>query len=110
MDLFGPLKTSESGKKYIMCITDAFSKFAELIAIPDKCAETVANALFTRWLCRHGLSLEIVSDQGKEFCNEIVDKLLALLKIKKTTTTPYHPQTNAQVEVVNKTIAQYLKT
>ncbi len=87
-----------------------FLKFAELIAIPDKCAETVANALFTRWLCRHGLPLEIVLDQGKEFCNEIVDKLLALLKIKKTTTTPYHPQTNAQVEVVNKTIAQYLKT
>jgi hypothetical protein len=26
MDLFGPPKTSESGKKYIMCITDAFSK------------------------------------------------------------------------------------
>jgi hypothetical protein len=51
MDLFGPLKTSESGK-IIMCITDAFLKFAELIAIPDKCAETVANAFFTRWLCR----------------------------------------------------------
>ncbi len=65
MDLFGPLKTSESGKKYIMCITDAFSKFAELIALPDKQAPTVAEALFSRWLCRHGLPLEIVSDQGK---------------------------------------------
>jgi hypothetical protein len=64
MDLFGPLKTSESGKKFIMCITDAFSKFAELIAIPDKCAETVANTLFTRRLCRHSLPLETVSDQG----------------------------------------------
>ncbi len=108
MDLFGPLKTSESGKKYIMCITDAFSKFAELIAIPDKQAPTVAEALFTRWLCRHGLPLEIVSDQGKEFCNEVVDDILKRLKVKKTTTTPYHPQTNAQVKVVNKTIAQYL--
>ncbi len=39
MDLFGPLKTSESGKKYFMCITDAFSKFAELIALPDKQAQ-----------------------------------------------------------------------
>ncbi len=66
-----------------MCVTDAFSKFAELIAIPDKHAETVANALYTRWLCRHGLPLEIVSDQGKEFCNEVVDKLLELLKVKK---------------------------
>jgi hypothetical protein len=67
-------------EKIIMCITDGFSNFSDLISIPDKCAETKANALFTRWLCRHGLPLEIVSDQGKEFCNEIVEKLLALLK------------------------------
>jgi transposase InsO family protein len=71
-------------------------------------AETVVNALFTRWLCRHSLPLEIVSDQGKEFCNEI-DKLLTLLKIKKTTTTPCHPQTNVQVEVVEKQLPNILK-
>jgi hypothetical protein len=52
MDLFGPLKTSESGKKFIMCFSDAFSKFAELIAIPDKRAATVANAKFTRCLMK----------------------------------------------------------
>ena len=45
------------------------SKYVELIAIPDKQADTVANALFTKWLCRHGLPAEIVSDNGKEFCN-----------------------------------------
>ena len=36
--------------------------------------------------------------------------MLTLMKVKKTTTSPYHPQTNAQVEVCNKTVAQYLKT
>ena len=46
MDLFGPLKTSQSGKKYIMVVTDAFTKYVELIAIPDKQAETIASALF----------------------------------------------------------------
>jgi hypothetical protein len=55
-----------------MCITDAFSKYAEPGEIPDKNAPTVASALFSRWLCRHGLLLEIGSDNGKEFCNEIV--------------------------------------
>ncbi len=110
MDLFGPLKTSGSGKKYIMCITDAFSKYVELVAIPDKTATTVALALFSRWLCRHGLPLEIVSEGGKEFCNEIVNEMLKLMSIKKTTTSPYHPKTNAQVEACNKTIATYLKT
>ena len=45
-DLFGPLKTSGSGKKYILCITDAFTKYIELVALPDKEAETVAQAMF----------------------------------------------------------------
>jgi hypothetical protein len=46
-------------------------------------------------MCRHGLPLEIILDNGKEFCNEIVDTLLILLKIKKRNTTPYQPQTYA---------------
>jgi hypothetical protein len=48
-------------------------KYVELIPIPDKSALTVAAALFSKWLCRHGLLLEIASNTGKEFCNEIVD-------------------------------------
>jgi hypothetical protein len=52
-------------------VTDTFSKYGELDAIPDKSASTMGSALFSRWLCRHGLPLEIVSDNGKEFCNQL---------------------------------------
>ena len=76
MDLFGPLKTSQSGKKYIMVVTDAFTKYVELTAISDKQAEAVATAILTKWLCRRGLPAEIVSDGGKDFCNEILEKML----------------------------------
>jgi hypothetical protein len=48
MDLFGSLKTMPSGKKFILCITDAFSKYAELVAILDKSAPAVASALFSK--------------------------------------------------------------
>jgi hypothetical protein len=65
VDLFGPLKTCRSEKKHILCIIDAFSKYMELVAIPDKMAATVASALFSRWLCRHGLQLKIVKGGGK---------------------------------------------
>ncbi len=34
---------------------------------------------------------------------------MSLLKVKKTITTPYHPQNKVLVEVVKKTIAKYLK-
>ena len=33
--LFGPLKTSK-GKKFLLVLTDAFTKYVELVAIPNK--------------------------------------------------------------------------
>ena len=109
-DLFGPLKTSEQGKKYILCMTDAFTKYVEIVAVPNKEVYTVSSAIFNRWICRYGSPLEVVTDQGKEFCAELSNKLYEKLQVKHTTTTPAHPQCNAQAEVANKTIAKYLSS
>ena len=107
MDLFGPLKTSAQGKKFVLCITDAFTKYAEMVAIDNKEASTVARHVFERWICRFGTPLEIVTDNGREFCNLLSKELYKLLQIKHTTTTPYWPQCNSQAEVANKTIQKY---
>ena len=108
IDLFGPLVTSEHGKKMVLCMTDAFTKYVELVALPNKEAGTTGSAIFNRWICRYGTPLEIVSDNGKEFCNDLAKELYTLMDIQHTTTTPYHPQCNAQAEVCNKTIQKYL--
>ena len=107
-DLFGPLKTSMQGKKFVLCITDAFTKYAEMVAIDNKEAETVAKQIFDKWICRFGTPLEFVSDNGREFCNNFSKELYKLLQIKHTTTSPYWPQCNSQAEVANKTIQKYL--
>ena len=109
-DLFGPLVTSGRNKKYILTITDAFTKYAEIVAIPDKEATTVAEALFDKWLCRYGVPVEILTDKGKEFCNKLQDELWQLIGTSHLTTTAYHPQCNSQAEVFNKTIAKYLSS
>ena len=108
MDLFGPLKTSAQGKKFVLCITDAFTKYAEMLAIENKEAVTVGKAVFERWICKFGTPLEIVTDNGREFCNALSKELYKLLQIKHSTTTPYWPQCNSQAEVANKTIQKYL--
>ena len=108
MDLFGPLKTSSQGKKYVLCLTDAFTKYAVMLAIDNKEAPTVAKNIFENWVCKFGTPLEFVSDNGREFCNNFAKELYALLKIKHSTTTPYWPQCNSQAEVANKTIQKYL--
>jgi len=108
VDLFGPLKTSDSGKKYVLVMTDAFSKYVEIVATPNKEAETISLAIFNRWICRFGCPLEIVSDGGKEFVNKVSQELYKLLGIKHSSTTAYNPKCNAQVERCNQTVAKYL--
>ena len=108
IDLFGPLKTTSTGKKYILVATDAFSKYAEMAAIDDKTASNVARVFFERWICRFGTPLSVTSDNGKEFCNNLTSELFKLLQIKHVHTTPYHPAVNSAVEIINKTVAKYL--
>jgi Integrase core domain len=107
-DLFGPLKTTSGDKKFILCLTDAFTKYVELVTIPNKEAFPVATAILNWWICRFGLPLEIVTDQGKEFTSLMAQQLFKALNIKHSTTSSYHPQCNSQAEVCNKTIAKYL--
>jgi hypothetical protein len=91
-------------------MTDAFTKYVELVALTDKEAETTGEAIFNKWICRYGTPLEIVSDNGKEFRNKLAEELYKRLNIDHTTTAAYHPQCNAQAEVCNKTIAKYLNS
>ena len=105
MDLFGPLLTrSATGNKYILVITDFFSKYTELAAIPNKTAETVAKAFFESWICRHGVPVMIISDRGKEFLNSVMVDLCGYFRINHNATSSYHPQTNSQAETYNKTM------
>ena len=66
-DLFGFLVVSGRGKKYILCITDTFTKYVELVAINNKEASTIAEAIFEKWFCRYGIPMEIVTDGEKNF-------------------------------------------
>ena len=55
----------------ILVVTDAFTKYVQLVAIPNKEAATMAKDIFEHWICRFGVPLEIVTDQGKEFTGQM---------------------------------------
>jgi len=110
MDLFGPLKTPTKAKAYVLCITDAFSKYVEAVIAHDKTAEHVTQLVFDSWICRFGIPSEIVTDGGREFCNKVSVELFKKLNVHHTSTSPAHPQCNAQAEVANKHFQKYLST
>ena len=79
-----------------------------LTAITDKSAPTVAEAIL-QWLYLFGIPNTTVSDQGKEFCNELAEHLYRALQIEHKTTTPYHPQCNSSAERFNRTTVNFLR-
>ena len=107
IDLFGPLKTSDAGNKFVLVYTDAFTRMTRLVAIKDKSALSVARAVLDL-IYTNGVPDQIHSDQGREFCNEMMSAIYDSLQINHTTTTPYHPQCNAAAERFNRTMASFL--
>ncbi len=107
-DLFGPMLATGRQHKYILCITDTFTKYSLVTAAENKEAETVAKAIFLEWFCKFGIPAQIHTDDRKEFVNKLSNELFTLLKVQHTKTTLAHPKCNAQVEVFNKTMKKYL--
>ena len=108
-DLFGPLIESQNGNRWVLVITDAFSKYTNLVALPDKNAKTVAQAIFDNWICLFSPMRQLLTDNGREFANNISKELCQLMDIKRTFTSSIHPQTNASAESFNKWIIHYFK-
>jgi hypothetical protein len=96
------------GNKYILTITDAFTKYANICAIPKIDAETVADMVYTKWICRCGCPSIIHTDGGNKFINKITEELYTKVDIKGTHTAPAQPQCNSQAELFNKTLAKYM--
>ena len=60
--------------------------------------------------CRFSPPEQLHSDQGRQFESELLKEICTLLHIRKTRTTPYHPQCNGMVERINRTLLDMLST
>ncbi|XP_017420172.1 uncharacterized protein LOC108330177 [Vigna angularis] len=60
-------------------------------------------------ICRFGLPRTIITDNGRQFIDRKLAEFYTSLGIKHVTSSVEHPQTNNQVESMNKTIVTELK-
>lgn len=108
IDLVGPLPETKKGNKYIITLSDYFSKWPEAAPIPSKEATCVAHFLLETF-CRHGWPKYVLSDQGREFVNGINSTLFEMTGVKQCVSSAYHPQTNGLDERLNQTLVTTLK-
>ena len=109
VDLFGPLRNSVSCK-FILTITDAFSRWSEIVACQSKNADEIATKIYERWICRHSCPVVISSDCGGEFKNKVLQHLEERLGIEGKFTSGWNPKANGIAEAVNKSITRYIKS
>ena len=110
IDFCGPLKTTPRGNKYVLVITDYFSRHITAVPLPNCTAETTAETLFNEYFCKFGVPAVIMSDQGTHFQNQLMTNIRLLIGYNHIYSTPYHPQSNGMVERFNSTfISQIAK-
>jgi transposase InsO family protein len=108
-DLWGPVRSSTKKNSYVMVITDAFTKFATAVALPGKEAMHVAPALLEHFYT-FGIPQQLVTYQGRDYCNELEKLMWTALKIRHGVTTPYHPACNSAMETFNEILKHYIAT
>ena len=94
-DIMGPLPESDAGYLYVLVASDYFTKWVVVYAIPNQEAITVARKLTDEMFCRFSPPEQLHSDQGSQFEAQIMREICRLLHIKKTRTSPYHPNVMA---------------
>ena len=109
-DIVGPLPKTAHGNEYILVACDYFSKWSDAWAIPDQTAETCARVLLERWIAYFGCPHIWHSDQGPNFTSKVFTHLCDMLNIRKSRTTPYHPQSDGLVERFNQTLQNLLRS
>ena len=108
VDIFGPLPLTKANNKYVLVVTDLFTKWTEAIALPNQEADTVSKAFVDNFVSRFGVPLQLHSDRGSNFTSKLFSDMCDLLQIDHTMSTPQHPQSNGSVERFNRTLASIL--
>ncbi|XP_049329329.1 uncharacterized protein LOC111193656 [Astyanax mexicanus] len=107
---FLSLEADSRGFTSILVVTDHFSRYAQAFPTKNQKAITVAKILVEKYFVHYGLPARIHSDQGRDFESQLIRELLKLLGVRKSRTTPYHPQGDPQPERFNRTLLSMLGT
>ena len=79
IDLVSDLNISASGNKDILTITDHLVGWPEAFPIPDKKADTTVHIFINNYLPIHMCPCFILSDNGTEFKNQLMDNVVQQL-------------------------------
>lgn len=96
------------GVENVLVVTDVFTRYTFAFPTKDQKASTVAK-LLNNIFDKFGPPERLLSDQGRNFCSSLIQRLCQYYGIE-IRTTAYHPQGNGVCERFNRTLHDLLVT
>ncbi|GBG80582.1 hypothetical protein CBR_g31042 [Chara braunii] len=111
MDFIGPLRPpTPHGHDAILVVVDRFTKRARFVPCRYAIsAREVADIVFDRVVRDHGLPLSIISDRDPRFTSRFWRRLHEVYGTQLRFSSSYHPQTDGQTEITNRTLEDILR-
>ena len=109
IDLVTECDTSSSGNKHILTLIDHLTGWPEAFPIPGKSADAIVSTFIKQYLPVHMCPRYILSHNGTDFKNHLMDQVLQQLGIEHIFSAPYHPQSNGKLEVFHKYLKPILR-
>ncbi len=109
IDIVGALPETTRGNKYILCLVDHSTRWAEAYALPNQQSSTIIRAIID-FMSRFGIPDDILHDLGADFTSELFQVVLSYFGVNCLKCSVGHPQTNTAVERFNGTLKGMLTT
>jgi hypothetical protein len=101
--------TSAGGHQHIIMVINYFTKWVEAMLTMKSDGKTVAFFIFNQIIGRFSVLSEIVTNHGSHFQNEMMVEITSKQGFRHGISSPYYPQADGQVEVVNKSLRNILQ-
>ena len=98
-----------NGHRFILVAIDYFTKCVEAASYASVMRSVVVKFIKREIICWYGLPRKIITDNGTNLNNKMMEEMCEEFKIQHHNFIPYRPKMNRAVEAANKNIIKIIQ-